>query len=60
MKHFFLKGSNNSGSVVFENAGFGEIKDHSIITTPLQELSSAIKVYVCAYLTSKGIFRSTS
>ena len=43
MKHFFLKGSNNSGSVVFENDGFGEIKDHSIITTPLQELSSAME-----------------
>ena len=27
-KHVFLLGSNNSGSVVFGNAGFGEIKGH--------------------------------
>ena len=27
-KHVFLLGSNNSGPVVFGNAGFGEIKGH--------------------------------
>ena len=29
---FFLYGSNNSDSVVFRNAGFGEMKDHTLST----------------------------
>ena len=29
---FFLYGSNNSDSVVFRNAGFGEMKDHTSST----------------------------
>ena len=37
MKSFFLYGLNNPDSVVSENAGFGEIKDHSLITTRFQE-----------------------
>ena len=37
MKCFSLYGSNNSDSVVFENAAFGEIKDHSLIMTPFQK-----------------------
>ena len=31
----FVYGSNNSDSAVFKNVGFGEIKDHSLRTTPL-------------------------
>ena len=34
IKCFFLYGSDNPDSVVSENAGFGKIKDHSLITTP--------------------------
>ena len=37
MNCFSLYGSNNSGSIVFENGGFGEIKDHSLKTTSLQK-----------------------
>ena len=33
VKCFFLFGSNNSDSLVLGNAGFGEIKDHSLTTT---------------------------
>ena len=29
---FFLYGSNNSDSVIFRNAGFGEMKDHTFST----------------------------
>ena len=32
VKHFFLQGSKNSDSLVFGNAGFEEIKDHSLST----------------------------
>ena len=32
----FLYGSNNSDSVIFGNAAFGDIKDHSLRTTPFQ------------------------
>ena len=35
-KHFFLLGSNNSDSVVFENVGFREIKDHNLRITLFQ------------------------
>ena len=33
----FVYGSNNSHSVIFGNATFGEIKDHSLKTTPFQK-----------------------
>ena len=36
VKHDFLYGSNKSASVLFGNAGFGEIKDHSLRLTPVQ------------------------
>ena len=32
----FLYGSNNSDSVIFGNAAFGDIKDYSLRTTPFQ------------------------
>ena len=35
---FLLYDSKNSDSVVFENAGFPEIKDHCLRTTPFQKL----------------------
>ena len=37
VKFVFLYGSNNSNSVVFGNANFAEIKDHSLRTTPFQK-----------------------
>ena len=37
VKCVFLYESNNSDSVVFENDGFGETKDHSLRTTPFQK-----------------------
>ena len=37
VKCFFIYGLNNSDSVVFGNAGFGEIKDHSLTTANFQE-----------------------
>ena len=37
MKCFSLYGLNNSDSIVFVNVAFGEIKDHSLRTTLLQE-----------------------
>ena len=37
VKFFFLQGSNNSDSVVLGNAGFGEIKDHSLTITPFKK-----------------------
>ena len=37
VKCFCLYGSNNLDSVVFGNVAFGEIKDHSLRTTPFQK-----------------------
>ena len=37
VKCFSLYVSNNSDSVVFDNATFGEIKDHNWRTTPFQK-----------------------
>ena len=37
VKRVFLYSSNNSDSVAFGNAGFAEIKDHSLRTTPFQK-----------------------
>ena len=37
VKCFSLHGSNNSDSVAFQNADFGEIKDHSFRTTPFRK-----------------------
>ena len=37
VKCFLIPGSNNSDSIVFGNATFGEIKDHSLRTTPFQK-----------------------
>ena len=37
VKCFSLYGSNNSDSVVFENAAFGDIKDRSLRTIPIQK-----------------------
>ena len=44
MKCFLLYGSNNTYSVAFGNATFGEIKDHSLKTTPIQNKSFAMEV----------------
>ena len=37
VKWFFFYGSNKSDSVVFKNAAFREIKDHSLRTTPFKK-----------------------
>ena len=37
MKCFSLYGSHNSDSAVFGNVAVGEIKDHSLTTTPFQK-----------------------
>ena len=37
VKYFSLYGPNNSDSVVFRNAAFGEIRDHSLRKTPFQK-----------------------
>ena len=37
VKWFFFYGSNKSDSVVFKNAAFREIKDHSLRTTSFQK-----------------------
>ena len=37
MNRFSLYGSNNSDIVVFKNAGFAEIKDHSLRTKSFQK-----------------------
>ena len=44
VKYFSLYGPNNSDSVVFRNAPFGEIKDHSLRTTPFQKKRIAMEV----------------
>ena len=44
VKCFLLYGSNNTYSVAFGNATFGEIKDHSLKTTPIQNKSFAMEV----------------
>ena len=56
---FFSQSSNNSDSTVFKNAHFWEIKDHSWMMTPFQELFLLWK-FLCVYLTQKGIFRCNS
>ena len=49
----FLYGSNNSDSVIFGNAAFGGIKDHSLRTTPFQKKKEELrwKFWVCVHLT---------
>ena len=37
VNHFFLYGSNNLDCVVFGNAAFGEIEDHSLKTKTFQK-----------------------
>ena len=59
MKYFSLYGWNNWDSVVFGNAAFGEIKDHSLGTTSLKN-KFAVEVLSCVCLTYKGIFKRTS
>ena len=54
VKWFFLNGSNNWDSIIFGNAAFREIKDHSLRTTPFQkkiamELLSLCLPYVKRY-----------
>ena len=51
MKRFSLYGLNNSNSIVFVNVSFGEIKDHSLRTTILQEKKIIWKFCDCVYLT---------
>ena len=46
MKYFSLYGPNNSDSIVFRNAAFGEIKDHSLRTTPFQKKKKKIAMEV--------------
>ena len=38
----FVYGWNDSDSSVFGNAGFGEVKDHSLRTTPLKKMAMEI------------------
>ena len=48
----FFQGLNKSDSVVFGNADFGEIKDHSLTTTPFQKVSFYVSMclpYVIMY-----------
>ena len=51
VKWIFLYGLNNSDSVVFGNAAFGEIKDHSVRTTPFQKRFLLEKFWICVYRT---------
>ena len=49
MKWFSLYRSNNSDSVVFGNATFREIKDHSFRTTPFQKKISIKVLGLCLH-----------
>ena len=51
VKRIFLYGLNNSDSVVFGNAAFGEIKDHSVRTTSFQKRFLLEKFWICVYRT---------
>ena len=51
VKWIFLYGLNNSDSVVFGNPAFGEIKDHSVRTTPFQKRFLLEKFWICVYRT---------
>ena len=57
---FSLYGSNNSDSVVFGNGAFGEIKDHSLRTTPSQKKKFDIAVSIMCLPYVKMYFQSTS
>ena len=52
VKHFFLEGSNNSGSVVSGNDGFEEIKGHSLSTSRIDFLKVFYHELFSRYLTS--------
>ena len=52
---FSLYDSNNSDSVVFRNAAFGEIKDHSFRKTPFQE-KICYEGFEFVYILCKNVF----
>ena len=53
VKCVFLCDSNSSDSVVFGNADFAHLKDHSFRMTPFQKKNYQWKFLVCVYLLKK-------
>ena len=51
VKCVFLYGSNNSDSAILLNATIGDIKDHSLRTTPFPKKHLLWKIWICVYLT---------